>query len=57
MMTAPRTRPPTGGYQWRRSRGLLVISELIRAYAAVRWPRGPYRTPLPGDLRDRRSAP
>lgn len=42
--------PPIGGYAWRKSRNLLVLSDHIRRYRAVRVPRGPYRVPLPGDL-------
>ena len=42
--------PPPGSPRWRRARGLQTLSDLIRDYAAIRRPRGPYRTPLPGDL-------
>lgn len=41
--------PESGGYQWRRDRGLLTISDMIRRYAAVRHPRGPYRVPMVDD--------
>jgi len=49
-MSAPRTRPPVGSYQWRRQRGLLVLSDHIALYRARRHPRGRSRTPLPGDI-------
>ncbi len=43
----PQMRP--GSYAWRRSCGLLVLSDWVQLYQAVRWPRGPYRTALPED--------
>jgi len=39
-----------GGYRWRRSRGLHVVSDYVRIYRARREPRGPYGTPMPADL-------
>lgn len=44
------TPPPIGGYAWRKARGLLVLSDYVRRYRAIRVPRGPYPVPLPGDL-------
>jgi hypothetical protein len=43
-------RYPLRGYAWRKARGLLTISDHIRAYRAIRAPRGDYAVPLPGDL-------
>ena len=40
-----------GTLAWRRSRDLLVIRDHCRDYAAIRAPRGPYLSPLPGDYR------
>lgn len=40
----------TGGYAWRRDRGLLTLSDIVRAYAMKRRPRGPYWVPMPDDL-------
>jgi len=37
--------PPTG-YAWRKSRGLLTISDHGWRYACVRWPCGPYAVPM-----------
>ena len=48
------TSPPISGYRWRKARGLLTIGDHVRLYRAVRYPRGSYRVPLPGDLIDRR---
>jgi hypothetical protein len=45
-----RSNDSTGRYAWRRDRGLLTASDLVRRYLAMRNPRGPYRVPLPGDL-------
>lgn len=42
--------PCPGGYQWRRDRGLLVLSDLVRAYRAIRCPRDAYFTPMPEDV-------
>ena len=41
---------PPGSYAWRYSRGLLVISDHVRRYAAIREPRGPYPAPLRNDF-------
>lgn len=41
----------TGGYRWRKLRGLLTISDHVRRYQARRYPRAMLgRLPLPDDL-------
>ena len=46
-MNQSNTKP--GSYAWLKARGLLVISDHVREYRAVRLPCGPYRVPLPTD--------
>ena len=41
-----------GSLAWRRDRNLLVISDHIRDYRAIRTPKGNYRTPMPNDYRE-----
>lgn len=49
MLPKTRPAPPTGSYAWRRDRDLLTIGDLVMRYRASRWPRGPYRAPMPED--------
>lgn len=40
----------TGGYTWRKARGLLTIADLCRAFKAVRYTPHGCRCPLPDSL-------
>lgn len=40
-----------GSRQWRKDRGLMVLSDFSREYESVRCARGPYDVTLPGDYK------
>lgn len=40
-----------GSREWRKDRGLMVLSDLAREYEEIRGARGPYNVALPGDFK------